>query len=336
MKRKKLLLTVIALFMLPLSLSAAGPMFFSSGDYDSLYVYDPFGVRVDALTMMNRDGYIIQTGEWESEFMSDTLSMTVCPNTLLAVVGYDKPALYLLDGAILTEVLDGELTVYTSTAKYTLPAGTVAEVVYTADEDTITNLSGNTIELYDALRDRKATVASYTMVDMLTMSYDPVMYAQRVEKEYIKTVSFKGAGATLTADRDGITVAYSGTVRRSLITDFFELLDDAMRENFTYRISDGSVYLRFAARMSEAEYTAITDDVAERLLAYIIAQFRPSAPGMNVSVAVTEKVPAVPVITQVRTRVVAPVPEQPRFTVTSTVKLTQVAPTPDKITSIGN
>ena len=45
MRRKKLLLTVITLFTLSLSLFAAGPIYFSHGDYDSLYVYDPFGVR---------------------------------------------------------------------------------------------------------------------------------------------------------------------------------------------------------------------------------------------------------------------------------------------------
>ncbi|MGN0907514.1 MAG: hypothetical protein ACI4NM_10225 [Bullifex sp.] len=336
MRRKKLLLTVITLFTLSLSLFAAGPMFFSSGEYDSLYVYDPFGVRVDALTMMTRDGYIIQTGEWESEFMSDTLSMTVYPGSLLAIVGYDKPALYILDGGVMTETVSGDLTVYTTTAKYTLPEGTRAEIIYTSDKDTITNLSGNEIQLYDALRDRKATVGAYTQVDLITMSYDPVMYAERLEKAYTSSVSFKGAEAVLTADRDGITVTYSGEVRRSVITDFFALLDESMREKFTYRIYEGSVYLRFADRMKEADYTALTDEVAERLLSYIISLFRPSAPGMDVSVKVTEKVPSVPVITQVRTRVAAPVPEVPRFTVTTTVKLTQVAPAPDKITGIGN
>ncbi len=334
MRRKKLLLTVITLFTLSLSLFA-GPMFFSSGDYDSLYVYDPFGVRVDALTMMTRDGYIIQTGEWESEFMSDTLTMTVYPNSLLAVVGYDKPALYLLDGAVLAKTGDADLTVYTTTARYTLSSGTAAEIVYTSDTDTITNLSEGEIAVYDALRDAKGIVGSYTQVDMLTMSYNPVMYAERLEKAYTKTVSFKGAEAVLTADRDGITVTYSEAIRRSVITDFFALLDESVREKFTYRISEGSVYLRFAERMSEAAYTAATDEVAGYLLSYIISMFRPSSPALDVpSVKVTERVPAIPVITQVRTRVAAPVPEAPRFTVTTKVNLTQVAPTPDKINSL--
>lgn len=333
MRRKKLLLTVITLFTLSLSLFA-GPMFFSNGDYDSLYVYDPFGVRIDALTMMTRDGYIIQTGEWESEFMSDTLTMTVYPNSLLAVVGYEKPAIYLLDGAVLAETGEADLTVYTTTARYTLPADTAAEIVYTADTDMITNLSEGEISIYDALRDEKGSVGPYTQVDMLTMSYNPLMYAERLEKAYTKTISFKNASALLTADRDGITVTYSEEIRRSVITDFFALLDNSLREKFTYRISDGSVYLRFAERMTEAEYTAMTDEVAGYLLSYIISMFRPSAPGMDVSVRVTERVPAVPVITQVRTRVAAPVPEAPRFTVTTKVNLTQVAPTPDKINSL--
>ncbi|MDD7536811.1 MAG: hypothetical protein SPK48_04420 [Bullifex sp.] len=335
MRRKKLLLTVITLFTLSLSLFAAGPIYFSHGDYDSLYVYDPFGARVDALTMMSRDGYIIQTGEWESEFTSDSFSMTVYPNSLLAVVGYSDPALYLLDGGVLVQSGESGLTVYTTTAKYTLPADTSAEVIYTAEEDSITNLSGNEIAIYDALRNRKSSISAYTAVDMLTMGYDPVMYAQRVEKEYMKTVSFKGTEVVLNADREGITMTYSGTVRRSLITDFFTILDTEIRDQFTYRISDESVYLRFSKPLSEAEYTAVTDEVASRLLTYIISLYRPSAPKIgDVSSKVNEKVPSVPVITQVRTRVAAPIPEAPRFTLKTTVKLLNVASTPEQITAI--
>ena len=61
MRIKKLTLAIVMIVALSTTLFAATPFFFSSGDYDSIKLYDPNGKRVDALTQMYSSGSIIST-----------------------------------------------------------------------------------------------------------------------------------------------------------------------------------------------------------------------------------------------------------------------------------
>ena len=164
MRIKKLTLAIVMIVALSTTLFAATPFFFSSGDYDSIKLYDPNGKRVDALTQMYSSGYIISTDNHEASFFSEFAEITLKPNTLMVLLGIESPEFYLLDGSIIISAKNKNVTVYTTTAKYSLTPYSSAEIVYTETEDSIANLSDKKITLYDALRDFNGDVPAYLLI----------------------------------------------------------------------------------------------------------------------------------------------------------------------------
>lgn len=328
MRIKKLTLAIVMIVALSTTLFAATPFFFSSGDYDSIKLYDPNGKRVDALTQMYSSGYIISTDNHEASFFSEFAEITLHPNTLMVLLGIESPEFYLLDGSIIISAKNKNVTVYTTTAKYSLTPYSSAEIVYTETEDSIANLSDKKITLYDALRDFNGDVPAFTSVDIITASYSPLMYELRNSQEYIKAIRFKDVEINLHADTQGILITIPETLRKSLITTFLANLETKapeIRAMFTYRTTQDSVYLKYSSPLTESDYSKLTDELAKELLLYVKSFYRPDKPTVSTNITHLEKVPGAPQQPAVvETKVVANIPDKPIFTVKGKATVTSI------------
>ena len=327
MRIKKLSLAILMLVIVSATLFAANPFFFSAGDYDSLKLYDPNGKKIDALTQMYSSGYIIRTSNNEASFYSDFAEITVNPNSLLVLLNIENPEFYLLDGSIIINVFDQNVTVYTTTAKYSLKPNSIAEIIYTENEDSISNLSDQEITIYDALRDQLSVVPSYTTVDILTASYAPLMYELRTSENYIKTIKFKDIEISLNADTQGIKVNIPEGFKKSQISAFLASLETKapdVRAMFTYRTTQDVLNLKYSTLLTESEYTKLTDKLAKELLLFIKSFYRPDTPTVNSSITILERVPSIPQPSVVTTKVVAEVPSKPIFTVKGKATVTSI------------
>lgn len=164
------LVTLLAIFLTVFTLSANDALIMSHGDIDSVRLFSPSGSAQDPVSEIMTDGYIIISGDSRSSFSSVFGEITLEPDTILAITGYNlvSPSLYLLDGQITINIEDiRNLTVFTSTASYSLSGGGEYSFIYTSEKDLIYNYSDYEMEVYDGIRKQTSVLEGNHYSDLI-------------------------------------------------------------------------------------------------------------------------------------------------------------------------
>ncbi len=183
---RKLVLALMITLAALVPAFAQDALVLSEGDAGSVRLYTPSGEPADPLSMIDSDGYVIQSTDSSAVFTSPFGDILISPGTLLAVTGfnYDAPSVYLLDGQM-TVNLSGlvGLTVYTTSASYSLSGQGQYIFVYTSNMDVAINNSSSDVALYDALRRQESTISAYHYSDLITRQLDMPISAPEEEAE---------------------------------------------------------------------------------------------------------------------------------------------------------
>lgn len=256
---------------------AQNALYLSDGDTSSVSVYSPDGQINDPLVLIDSDGYIIQSSDKSVTFTSPFGNINVAPETLMAVTGFnfESPSVYLLDGQITLDITNlATLTVYTTSASYTLSGEGEYIFVYTTEEDRAVNMSENEVAVYDALRRKDSTISPLHYSDLIANQLNMPLYppAQVVEG----SVSFNGLTLTYSFSEDGrgevdfptgyVTEADLDAFMASYVSQ--SGLSEPMGVIYTYP-EDGHVDFYYADTYTADEIQAVVDDFSSFLINYL-------------------------------------------------------------------
>ena len=317
---RKLVLALMITLAALVPAFAQDALVLSEGDAGSVRLYTPSGEPADPLSMIDSDGYVIQSTDSSAVFTSPFGDILISPGTLLAVTGfnYDAPSIYLLDGQM-TVNLSGlvGLTVYTTSASYSLSGQGQYIFVYTSNMDVAINNSSSDVALYDALRRQESTISAYHYSDLITRQLDMPISAP--EEELTGSWSFRGyelqyeastngsgfvtypAGLITNADIDAFMASYAAS--RNLTS-----LGDVKYEN----IQDGWLVFSYPAGYGEEDIAYVINDFLGYLGDYLAAIFVPAAPQFT-SVDATVRPDVAPAPQLLEPVVTTAVPQAPQL-----------------------
>ena len=335
---RKLVLALMITLAALVPAFAQDALVLSEGDAGSVRLYTPSGEPADPLSMIDSDGYVIQSTDSSAVFTSPFGDILISPGTLLAVTGFnfDAPSIYLLDGQM-TVNLSGlvGLTVYTTSASYSLSGQGQYIFVYTSNMDVAINNSSSDVALYDALRRQESTISAYhySEAPAETAAETPVeVPAQTPAEETVAEVpavpeyitltgswSFRGyelqyeassngsgfvtypAGLITNADIDAFMASYAAS--RNLSS-----LGGVKYEN----IQDGWLVFSYPAGYGEEDIAYVIDDFLGYLGDYLAAIFVPAAPQFT-SVDTTVRPDVAPAPQLLEPVVTTAVPQAPQL-----------------------
>lgn len=303
MRKTITLLAILTIFLA--GLPAAG-LVLASGDPDCVAVYLPSGQYSGAHTSIESDGYIIHCNGTDAVFSSPFGDIGMQDGTLLAITGYnlDRPSIYLLDGVVSIDVTTlSTLTVYTTSASYSLAGSGQYVFAYTSDMDACINNSDTTVGVYDALRRSSSVIRPYHYSDLLTNQLDkPIISHTSTQSEddhYTISGAYSFRGYSLqygfsTCGSGSVTYP-AGLVTKGDIDAFmaYYVSTTSIREvmDVIYTVPlDGTVEFTYPAIYSEGDISMVVEDFILCLDDYLSSLFVPAAPEMLEASTTTEVV----------------------------------------------
>ncbi len=215
---RKILCQLLVLVLATAGIFASDGLMMTAGDLDSVGIYAPDGSPLDPREASVSEGCVIITEGTRTVFSSPFGEMDLGRDSIVAITGYnlETPSIYILDGEVglnLPEDVAG-LTVYTTSASYTLSGKGEYIFFYTADSDMAINNSDFPISVYDGLRKTESTISAHHYSDMMVNLLDqPFSMAGAAEPAApVDTDGTTTASQTTApADTDGTTTASQTT-----------------------------------------------------------------------------------------------------------------------------
>lgn len=286
---RKLILLLSLLSALVLPLCAADSLLLAEGDAASVRLYSPYGQALDPLSPIDSDGYIIQVQDTDAVFTSAFGDIAVSPDSLAAVTGfnYESPSIYLLDGQIqITTDSLSNLTIFTSSASYTISGPGEYIFVYTDSADIAINNSAYNVAVYDALRRASSTIRPYHYSNLLENQLDlPLLSMTETDGSTVAgSYSFRGLSLdySFTTEGSGYVNYPSGLVSRSDVDYFFlSFASDsglAGLDTVVYTWQDGRIDFTYPSSYTADEISAAVTDFLIYLDNYLSGIFTPLAP----------------------------------------------------------
>lgn len=173
---RKILCQLLVLVLATAGIFASDGLMMTAGDLDSVGIYAPDGSPLDPGEASVSEGCVIITEGTRTVFSSPFGEMDLGRDSIVAITGYnlETPSIYILDGEVglnLPEDVAG-LTVYTTSASYTLSGKGEYIFFYTADSDMAINNSDFPISVYDGLRKTESTISGHHYSDMMANLLD--------------------------------------------------------------------------------------------------------------------------------------------------------------------
>lgn len=173
---RKILCQLLVLVLATAGIFASDGLMMTAGDLDSVGIYAPDGSPLDPREASVSEGCVIITEGTRTVFSSPFGEMDLGRDSIVAITGYnlETPSIYILDGEVglnLPEDVAG-LTVYTTSASYTLSGKGEYIFFYTADSDMAINNSDYPISVYDGLRKTESTISGHHYSDMMANLLD--------------------------------------------------------------------------------------------------------------------------------------------------------------------
>ena len=167
---KKILSLLMIALTVSFTVSASPALSLVEGGSEGLMLYAPDGTLLDSASDVGESGMVIRTGDTASTFASDYGDIYLKENSLLAVTGFDiaDPSIYLVYGGMnVVMKSDLQMTVFTPSSSVLLPGE--GEYVFTSTdtEESLLNLSAQTLTAYDGIRGINETVESMESVDYM-------------------------------------------------------------------------------------------------------------------------------------------------------------------------
>lgn len=296
---RKLILLLSLLSALVLPLCAADSLLLAGGDAASVRLYSPYGQALDPLSAIDADGYIIQVQDTDAVFTSAFGDIAVSPDSLVAVTGfnYDSPSIYLLDGQIqVTTDSLSNLTIFTSSASYTISGPGEYIFVYTDSADIAINNSASNVAVYDALRRASSTIRPYHYSNLLENQLDlPLLSLTETDGSTVSgSYSFRGLSLdySFTTEGSGYVSYPSGLVSESNVGSFFlSFASDsglAGLDSVVYTWQDGRIDFTYPSSYTADEISAVVTDFLIYLDNYLSGIFTPPAPEFAAPVTTVE------------------------------------------------
>lgn len=173
---RKILCQLLVLVLATAGIFASDGLMMTAGDLDSVGIYAPDGSPLDPREASVSEGCVVITEGTRTVFSSPFGEMDLGRDSIVAITGYnlETPSIYILDGEVglnLPEDVAG-LTVYTTSASYTLSGKGEYIFFYTADSDMAINNSDFPISVYDGLRKTESTISAHHYSDMMVNLLD--------------------------------------------------------------------------------------------------------------------------------------------------------------------
>lgn len=173
---RKILCQLLVLVLATAGIFASDGLMMTAGDLDSVGIYAPDGSPLDPRQASVSEGCVIITEGTRTVFSSPFGHLDLGRDSIVAITGYnlETPSIYILDGEVgldLPEDVAG-LTVYTTSASYTLSGKGEYIFFYTADSDMAINNSPSPISVYDGLRKTESTISGHHYSDMMANLLD--------------------------------------------------------------------------------------------------------------------------------------------------------------------
>ena len=171
-KIKKSLLLLLTIFTFVL-VSINASVHFSVTEGENLTLYNDKYEVVDSLTPIDKNGYIVQTNDQEVVLASEFAEVHVSPNTIFAITDFstNNPSCYLIDGKVNIFVLypqEVKFNCYTPTSNFMISSVGEYILLSSETEENFYNLSEDTTDVYDSIREKTFTVPSYTYASLFT------------------------------------------------------------------------------------------------------------------------------------------------------------------------
>ena len=186
---KKNLAFLVVLALSTVSLLAKPFLTITDGNLDSVDIFNEQGVKVDNLSSLDKEGYMLHTKNEEIEATSDLGRIYLAPHSFIALTDTsEKPSLYLVFGKanlILDENLSYPLSIYTPTTVTEIHAKGESVFISTDEEERFYNFTDSNASSYNSINGKSYDIESLEFVDFMTNDENP----STVEKDDYKTLT---------------------------------------------------------------------------------------------------------------------------------------------------